>query len=466
MKPDSNHNSLQGRRALGIAIILWSAITLLVVVTTLWLFFARGIQGFNAIVMPGPISDLHLTLLSVAISWILIGVLIALFHVQFIDSKNVLKLAGFFAISLLYVNFLRERPLYGDYTIYVNAAVRLYQNKHLPMRYIYPPLWATLLEPLIPFGNQVIFDVLWLLNVFSLFAFYFILQSVLRKYGFTNGLATATTFAFMLINVPILRTLGFVQVNLHVTNLILLSVLYYDRSRWFSAFAMTLAVQLKMSPLLLILAFLLEKDIRWITWFVAFTLVILAGTIAINGVAPYYDLLSNLRRLDFDAIPSFRDTSIDTFFRTISTLIGGNTEWIKIAIIFCKGLLVVAALWIVALNVRYRCFYDGNHRGSVVLNAIPALLMLMMMASPLVWEHHPVFVALSYLVLLKGLSSLSDWLWFGFAYYLEFLVPTFDFFPWSFGRLISPLIWLGLVGWLTKSQWPSTMFLNLSKSVE
>ena len=70
----------------------------------------------------------------------------------------------------------------------------------------------------------------------------------------------------------------------------------------------------------------------------------------------------------------------------------------------------------------------------------PPVLVAMTLAAPVVWEHHGVFVALSFLVMLKRLETPHEWLWFGFAYLLEFLLPTFDFFPWSFGRLAAPLI--------------------------
>ena len=83
-----------------------------------------------------------------------------------------------------------------------------------------------------------------------------------------------------------------------------------------------------------------------------------------------------------------------------------------------------------------------------MLNALPPLFILMTLASPVVWEHHGIFVALSFLLMLKRLDLPSDWLLFGFAYLLEFLLPTFDFFPWSFGRLFAPLLILWLM-WKT-----------------
>ena len=442
--------------------VLWCGITFVVLTSTLGLYFAKGLHAIEAIVIVGPLSDLHITLFSVAISWVLVGALIVLLLLKKINSRNFLTFAGFFIISFLYVNLLRERSVYGDVKAYIKAAASLYFDEAMPARYLYPPFWATLLQPLTPLGHRIIFDVTWLLNLVSLFGFYFLLHRILQKYEFSERLAALTTFAFMVVNVPILRTLGYVQVNLHVTNLILLALLFYPRSRWGSALALSLAVQLKISPIVLVLAFVLERDIRWLVWFVAFTAAIIGGTIIINGTGPYHDLLLNLQRIYGADTFSFRDNSIDSLIRIVASLSGSGVEWTNNAVLICKGIVTAGALWIVALSVRRHLFYTGRDQGNVIFNAIPALLVLMMIASPLVWEHHPVFVALSYLVILKGLSTLDDWLLFGFSYYLEFLVPTFDFFPWSYGRLISPLIWLILVGRLSRYRWPSEAFLKVN----
>ena len=83
--------------------------------------------------------------------------------------------------------------------------------------------------------------------------------------------------------------------------------------------------------------------------------------------------------------------------------------------------------------------------GSDVLNAWPALTVLMVLASPLVWEHHPVFVALPFLVITRRLQAPGEWAAFSLAYLLVFLLPTFDFYPWSFGRLAGLLVLLALL---------------------
>jgi hypothetical protein len=83
-----------------------------------------------------------------------------------------------------------------------------------------------------------------------------------------------------------------------------------------------------------------------------------------------------------------------------------------------------------------------------MLNAIPPLFILMTLASPIVWDHHGLFTSLAFLLMLKRINSPAAWAWFGFAYFLEFVLPSFDFFPWSYGRLIAPMIVLALM-WIT-----------------
>ena len=73
------------------------------------------------------------------------------------------------------------------------------------------------------------------------------------------------------------------------------------------------------------------------------------------------------------------------------------------------------------------------------------LMILMNMYSPLVWEHHGVFLVLSFFVLLRVLDTPGEWTWFGVIYFIQFLIPTFDFFPWSYARMLSPLLLLWLM---------------------
>jgi hypothetical protein len=93
-----------------------------------------------------------------------------------------------------------------------------------------------------------------------------------------------------------------------------------------------------------------------------------------------------------------------------------------------------------------------------MLNAVPPLFVLMTLASPIVWDHHGLFTTLAFLLMLKRINSPAAWVWFGFAYFLEFILPSFDFFPWSYGRLIAPLIILVLMWQVSQKREESYFF--------
>ncbi|MGE5775069.1 MAG: hypothetical protein ACM33V_02555, partial [Chloroflexota bacterium] len=81
----------------------------------------------------------------------------------------------------------------------------------------------------------------------------------------------------------------------------------------------------------------------------------------------------------------------------------------------------------------------------------------MTLLSPLVWEHHALFLTLPFLLLLKKLESPAEWIYYGVAYLLVFLIPVFDYFPWSYGRLPGILILLFLL-WASRDRSTNTVF--------
>jgi hypothetical protein len=60
--------------------------------------------------------------------------------------------------------------------------------------------------------------------------------------------------------------------------------------------------------------------------------------------------------------------------------------------------------------------------------------------------------------MLKRIDSPAAWTWFGLAYFLEFILPSFDFFPWSYGRLAAPIIVLALLWGISKKNEDSRFF--------
>jgi len=461
---------LKNKNPITIALTLWSMLTALIAVSILFIFLRWGAKGFALFIQQWPLEDLRITLASVTLTWLLLGILLYLLHSKRVNTDNAWSAAGFFLIGWVYLNLLSERFRYGDYQYYFDAASNLLQHKPLPDTYLYPPLWATLLQFIVPFGQDNFLLILWIANFISLMAFYVLLQRVLEHYGFSTRLAAIVTTLFMLVNTPLLRTLFYVQINLHTLNLVFLSLLLYPKRRFLSALTLALAVHLKSSPVILALAFLFELDWRWLGWF-ALSLLLVAGfTVAIDGISPFFDYIHSTLGLTALQTTTFHETSFDSFFRSIVPFLHINLIWARALTYLAKALLLVASLFVVILSVKNRAFFSpsplhpspngrGDAReGARLANALPTLFILMTLASPLVWEHHGIFVALSFLLLLKRLDAPDEWLAFGFAYFLEFLLPTFDLLPWSYGRLLAPIIILWLMWKAAKKQNSSRFF--------
>jgi len=243
--------------------------------------------------------------------------------------------------------------------------------------------------------------------------------------------------------------LGYVQVNLLVMALVIFAVLYSSKRTFLSALALALAVHLKTSPAALVLAFLLERNWRWLAWFALSFLALAAIPLALEGISPYLDYFNNISLLAQSTNTNFHDTSFDSFFRFLDPFFGIDIAATRILVLVLKGLLGVMTIYVMAQNVRRRTFVDAETANATLLNAIPSLFIFMTLASPIVWDHHGVFVALPFLLLIKRIDAPSLWIWFGYAYIQEFILPSFDFFPWSYGRLFAPLIVLWIM-WVVR----------------
>ena len=436
-------NSRQSIKAVTAAFIAWWIVSALVMLSLIAVYLWRGADGIGVLIPTGPFSKYWLTVLSVLITWLLGGFALWMISEGHIHKDNALTWTGFFIVSVLYLNLMRERISYGDLQSYILGATNLVNGQPFDRLYIYPPFWAMLLKPLVPYGDDAFLNVLWTLNIFSLMAFYFLLGRVLQRYGFSERLSAIVVTLFMVVNMPLLRTMYYLQVNLHVLNLIFISLLLFPRSRVISALALSLAIHLKASPAVLALAFLLERDWRWLAWLAFFTFFIFGITILSDGFQPYLSYLYNLNLLNIPHGLNFRETSFDSFFWAITQLLHLNYVFPRIATYIFKALLGIATLFVIFKTVRNRIFHQGESAN--LFNAIPSLMILMMMYSPLVWEHHGVFLVISAMVLLPQLETPAEWTWFGIFYFVQFLIPTIDFFPWSYARMLTPLLLLWLL---------------------
>jgi hypothetical protein len=434
-------------RFLALTLGLWTAATTAFIVVNGVLLVAKGPEVFSALVQVGPVSGLKLTYSAVGLVWLASGLLLALLRQAAFRARFGLVAIGSFVVLALYANVLRERSEYPDAGDYMRAAFDLSEGRPLHERYIYPPLLAAACELLVPLGRGGMRTALWIGNVLAVGAFAGLLSLTLVRYGFDRRVSVCLVLAFMAVNVPVLRTLVYGQVNLHVANLILLALLAYPRFPVWSALGLALAVHLKSSPVVLVLPFLTERNGRWTAAFVAWLGAVAGAIYAVHGVQPFLDFLHNARGVYAWTDLSFRENSIDSFLRSTAAVLGGPFGLVDQPVVrlLAKASVLAPALAVAVVSIRRGAFVSPRGPGKDVLNAWPALAVLMVLASPLVWEHHPVFVALPFVVITRRLQAPGEWAAFSLAYLVVFLLPTFDFYPWSFGRLAGLLVLLALL---------------------
>ena len=310
-------------RFLSLTLRLWSAATTAFVVVNGVLLVAKGPGVFSALVQVGPVSGLKLTYSAVGLVWLSSGLVLALLRQPAFRARFGLVTICSFLVLALYANVLRERSEYPDAGDYMRAAFDLSEGRPLHERYIYPPLLAAACELLVPLGRGGMRTALWIGNVLAVGAFAGLLSLTLVRYGFERRVSACLVLVFMAVNVPVLRTLVYGQVNLHVANLILLALLAYPRFPVGSALALALAVHLKSSPVVLVLPFLTERNGRWTAAFVAWLGAVAAAIYAVHGAQPFLDFLHNARGVYAWADLCFRENSIDSFLRSTAAVLGG-----------------------------------------------------------------------------------------------------------------------------------------------
>ncbi|HEX2995815.1 MAG TPA: glycosyltransferase family 87 protein [Anaerolineales bacterium] len=441
-------------RAIRNALVGWGIITGLIIFEFIWIYNRHGLAGFQPFIQEAIYTHIPIALASAALTWLLAGFLLWLIFTNRITKDTGLFWAGFFILAFLYINILRERIRYGDIDYYTQAAFALIKNKPLPDTYFYPPLWATLLSFLAPLGEDGILLVAWIANVLSFLLFYFLLHRTLELYQFKPGAAALAATLFLLVNMPVIRTFMYVQVNFHVMNFILLSILLYRDRPLSSALMLALAIHFKASPAVLALAFLLQFNWKWILSFAASLILIALFPIAFYGTSPYVDFLNNFLFISAPSGLSMHDSSFESAIGMTLSFVRASPMLIRILILLAKG--TVAAI-VIFLCARTRGFFSRQDSKAQPFDAIVPLFVGMTLLSPLVWEHHALFLTLPFLLLLKKLESPAEWMYYGIAYLLVFLIPVFDYFPWSYARLPGILILLFLL-WVSQDRSTNTFF--------
>jgi len=428
---------------------LYGVISISVMVYTAAVYIMKGRNGVAELFLKSPHTTTDLMILYVGIFWILLGAILYLGAKKIFNLNNIIFYAPLFLCAFAYLNFLRENINYDDVWAYTEAAFNLERHEPFNAHYLYPPLWASCLQLLAPWGYVTMKVFCLLVNYISFLLFYILLYLTLQRYGFRANFAALMTFMALIANAAVVRTLFFGQINFQVIDLVLLSLLCYRRHIFLSALTLGIAVHLKATPMIMILPFILNRDGKWLLYFLGTILLIVILTSWTNDIGYYYNFLSNAAAKASKAGFALRDNSIKSFANATLFYFNLNQNSARYLIPLGMLILLTSSLWILFQVVRNRLFYQGDVKETVVYNSYIILLFLMTMISPLVWAHHFVFMIPAVLIMIKLLSSRKDLVIYLTAYILIYLVPAFDFYPYSYNRLAGVILgYVLLIGFL------------------
>jgi hypothetical protein len=393
---------------------------------------------------PGPGTNEPSLIVSLVLLWCLLGIVLWWLTRRGLTADTLPLLVGAVVVSLLYLALLRERVFFGDYRAYMGAARAMLAGAPLPDRYLYPPFWAFLLSLIQrAFGGGAVGDGAAMLFIFvanhlSVVGFFILGSLFLRRCGLSRALASLLMLAAVVVSAPVLRNMVYLQVNLILVDLVLAGVLVLRRSVVLSALFFALATHLKVVPLAFVPVFIYRREYRWVVLYGLFCAGVAWMTTLTGGVAYYREFIENLGQWHPAGL---RSCSLYSFFERTRRLLPFGLP--------AGGLFnatrVVLGGWAYALSylsIRGRVFAEGpDARTAAVINGLVPLWFLLPIVAPTVWVHHLVVIIIPALLVLgsmRGARNVSLWV---AGYFFTFLLPAFDFYPWSYLRLAG---WLAL----------------------
>ncbi len=435
----------RARRALTAFLVL--TLGILVSFLVVWLSPAVSLADVYEV---GPGTYEPSLIVSLALLWCLVGTVLWWLSRRAVTSDTLVLLVGAVVISLFYLTVLREHVWFGDIELYVRAAKVMSAGAEMTGRYVYPPFWAFFLSTIYRVlgggvvGDGAIILTCFVLNHLSTVGFFVLGSLFLSRCGLSRTFSSLLLLAAMLVSAPILRNMVYVQVNLLLVDLILGGVLVFRRSVLLSAMMFAVATHLKVVPVLFIPVFLYRREYRWVIYYGLFLAGIAWVTTLTGGIGYYRVFLENLTQWH---PASLRSSSFYGFFKRTDMLLRAQLPFNALF----NVTRVILTLWVYALSyvsIRREAFVAGStdSRSAALINGLVPLMFLWPATSPTVWPYHLVVLiipAILTLVCLRGRRRLGLW---GLGYFFTFLLPVFDFYPWSYLRLVG---WLALLAALS-----------------
>lgn len=296
----------------------------------------------------------------------------------------------------LYVT-VSSRELLPDLAVYVNAAAALQKGEniyHHPfdvefgrgevfrLRYLYPPLLAHVLSKFLFLGRDTLFFCWNILSFLAICGTVISISLLLKKSWwarFTLTQRMAIVGFFTVCFEPLCSGVGHGQVSALVLFCLSLFLLHSVYGREITAgIALACAIQLKMTPAVILLAPLLFGRWRTLAWCGLASVVLVLLTIIDTGsLGVFRDFLQSISSTEEN--PVLRHNSFN--FRVDKAILSPIGLFDNLVATCITRLFLTTALAVGCIAIRQQ----GE---DYYLNGISFLVVGMVFVSPVIWHHH------------------------------------------------------------------------------
>jgi len=267
--------------------------------------------------------------------------------------------------------------------------------------YIYPPLLAQISLPLTALPLSSYFYVMYAMNILLTFFGLYLLIDLLELRARDSILPALFPFALLLSNEAVLTTIHHGQVNVAVFDVILLALVFQKKEKPLPvAFFLSLAVFLKIYPILFVLPLVFSKRIKALAYFAGSCGALLTASVFVSGPSPWADFGRStiqlfLKKADSPFTRAFQNhlgnVSLKGFLAQAFPRAGLPESLLSPAFVVLAAVLVGSVF---VLPRRNSAHADRNSVSSL-------LFILTVLLAPITWSHH-------YVILLFPAAYLFD----------------------------------------------------------
>jgi hypothetical protein len=348
-------------------------------------------------------------------------------------------------------NYLAGTNPYADCFIYPPPVVQCFAFIHqgcAAVAWRFAPGFA---EP--KFISSMVFYLYQSAQFFLVMALFLLLYRFSLRLGLTAMTSVLLVAVLLVLDNPLLRTIRFNQINLWILDAVILGILLLPRHAFLSGVILAVAASLKLYPAALFLPLLLRRNWKSLSG----GLIGGAGVLLIstNGGTDW-KLWKQFSSAIIDAeswSTPFRDNSLRGLFSNAVGLIQGALSIPAFRIgqtIYLVSIPVILVWFLIRISSREKIARiralsgEAESQEISMIGHLVDMCALGLLVSPLVWEHH--YVMALPLVVWALLASGSRQILAVIGVFLILAVPTFDFFPFSYHRLVGLVMLLIVSG--------------------